>query len=161
VNLEELTLPDLPRRPRAWAGFTLVELMVALGMVAVLATLALPMYRGWQDKIKTTQAQEDIIAMSMVIDAFIEDNQRPPTSLTEVGRNGLKDPWGHAYVYADLSDPKAKPRKDHSLHPLNTDYDLCSKGPDGATAIPLTAKASRDDILRATNGRFVGPASQF
>jgi general secretion pathway protein G len=161
VNLQELTLPDLPRRRRAWAGFTLVELMVALGMVAVLTTLALPMYRGWQDKIKTTKAQEDIIAMSMVIDAFIEDNKRPPTSLAEVGRSGLKDPWGNAYVYADLSDSKAKPRKDHSLHPLNTDYDLCSKGPDGATAIPLTAKASRDDILRASNGRFVGPASQF
>jgi general secretion pathway protein G len=43
----------------------------------------------------------------------------------------------------------------------NTDYDLYSSGPDGASVGPLTAKASRDDILRANNGRFVGPASAY
>lgn len=52
-------------------------------------------------------------------------------------------------------------RKDHNLVPLNTDYDLYSSGPDGASVGPLTAKASRDDILRANNGRFVGPASAY
>lgn len=45
--------------------------------------------------------------------------------------------------------------------PLNSDYDLYSKGPDGASVAPLTAKASQDDILRASNGRFIGPASAF
>jgi general secretion pathway protein G len=54
-----------------------------------------------------------------------------------------------------------KARKDHSLVPLNTDYDLYSKGPDKASVSPLTAKSSRDDILRANNGRFVGPASSY
>jgi general secretion pathway protein G len=62
-----------------------------------------------------------------------------------------------------LTTPAAKgqARKDHSLVPLNSDYDLYSTGPDGATASPLTAQASRDDILRANNGRFVGPASMY
>ena len=144
-------------------GFTLVEVAVALGLVAVLMAIALPMFGGWRDRIKIKQAQDDIIAMSMVIDAFGADNNRLPASLAEIGRSGKLDPWGAAYVYLDLSKPASTgaARKDHSLVPLNTDYHLYSKGPDGASAPPLTAKSSRDDILRANSGRFVGPASSY
>lgn len=145
------------------AGLTLIELAIALGLVAVLVALALPMYSGWRDRIKVQQAQDDIIAMSQVIDTFLLDNGRLPAGLAEVGRGGKLDPWGHAYQYLALNGPGAmgRARKDHSLVPLNTDYDLYSMGPDGASAAPLTARASRDDILRANNGRFIGPASRY
>lgn len=145
------------------AGLTLVELAVAIGLIAILTTLALPMISGWQDKARIQQAQTDIIAMSMAIDAFGADNGRFPTSLAEVGRSQMVDPWQRPYVYRDLTQQGAggHARKDHSLVPLNTDYDLYSSGPDGASAPPLTAKSSRDDILRASNGRFIGPASQY
>lgn len=149
-------------RPRA-AGLTLVEVVVAMALVAVLMTLALPMFGGWRDKIKVKQAQDEIIAMSMVIDAFLADTGQLPASLAEVGRAGKPDPWGNAYTYLNLqtSNGNGQARKDHNLVPLNTDYDLYSSGPDGASVGPLTAKASRDDILRANNGRFVGPASAY
>jgi len=52
-------------------------------------------------------------------------------------------------------------RKDHNLVPLNTDYDLYSMGPDGNSVGPLTAKASRDDIIRANNGSYIGPAANY
>jgi general secretion pathway protein G len=144
-------------------GFTLVELVIAAGLVAVLLALALPLFRGWQDRIKVKAAQDDIIAMSSVIDAFLADTDTLPASLAAIGRGGLKDPWGNAYVYTNLmaGNGNGMARKDHSLVPLNTDYDLFSTGPDGSSAPPLTAKASRDDILRANNGRFVGPASEY
>jgi len=56
---------------------------------------------------------------------------------------------------------KGKVRKDHNLVPLNSDYDLYSMGKDGKSVSPLTAKASRDDIVRANNGAFVGLASEY
>lgn len=52
-------------------------------------------------------------------------------------------------------------RKDHSLVPINSDYDLYSMGPDGKSQAPLTANASRDDIIRANNGAFYGKASNY
>jgi len=52
-------------------------------------------------------------------------------------------------------------RKDKSLHPLNTDYDLYSMGPDGQTAKPLTSSKSQDDIVRANNGGFVGLGKDY
>ena len=52
-------------------------------------------------------------------------------------------------------------RKDHSLVPVNSDYDLYSMGPDGDSQAPFTAQASRDDIVRASNGGYIGPVIEF
>jgi general secretion pathway protein G len=150
-------------RARRARGFTLIELMTAVALVAVLSSLAVSGWGGWRNKARTKKAQEDILAISAVVDQHLQDTGALPADLAAVGRSGLRDPWGNAYEYLPLVTPAAKghARKDHSLVPLNSDYDLYSKGPDGATAAPLTANASRDDILRANNGRFVGPASMY
>ncbi|MBI5719151.1 MAG: prepilin-type N-terminal cleavage/methylation domain-containing protein [Burkholderiales bacterium] len=152
-----------PRLGLGGRGFTLVELMLALLVLGVLAGLAIPGYNGWQDKVRVKKAQEDIIAISVVIDAYLADTGALPADLAAIGRAGLLDPWGSAYQYQELASVKGKgkARKDHSLVPLNSDYDLYSMGPDRASVGPLTARASRDDILRARNGQFVGPASLF
>ncbi|MFQ5988854.1 MAG: hypothetical protein ACE5K9_02950 [Candidatus Methylomirabilales bacterium] len=52
-------------------------------------------------------------------------------------------------------------RKDQFLVPLNSDYDLYSKGKDGQSQPPLTAQARRDDIVRANDGGFVGLAPEY
>jgi len=54
-----------------------------------------------------------------------------------------------------------KARIDHQLHPINCDYDLYSKGADGKSTAPLTAKISQDDIIRANNGGYVGLVSNY
>lgn len=148
---------------RVHRGFTLIEVGLVLALLAVLLGLAIPSWNGWKDKARTKQATEDIIAIGAVIDQHLADTGLLPASLAAISRGGLRDPWGNSYEYQPLIDVKGhgKARKDHSLVPLNSDYDLYSKGPDGASAGPLTAKASRDDILRANNGRFVGPASMY
>jgi general secretion pathway protein G len=40
--------------------------------------------------------------------------------------------------------------------PINSDFDLYSMGEDGKSSPPLTAKSSRDDIVRANNGAYYG-----
>ena len=40
-------------------------------------------------------------------------------------------------------------------------FDLYSKGKDGASVSPLTAKMSRDDIVRAYNGKYIGLAADL
>ena len=54
-----------------------------------------------------------------------------------------------------------KPRKDRFLTPINSDYDLYSMGPDGQSNEPLNVPVSRDDIIRASNGAYVGVAENF
>ena len=76
------------------------------------------------------------------------------------------DPWGRPYIYLKIQGNDAKgnnfrPRKDHSLHPINSDFDLFSVGKDGLSNASLTAKISQDDIVRANNGGFVGLVSNY
>ena len=56
---------------------------------------------------------------------------------------------------------KGKMRKDRFLVPINSDYDLYSMGEGGTSVPPLTAKSSRDDIIRANDGQFVGLAEKY
>jgi general secretion pathway protein G len=152
-----------PIRRARHRGLTLVELLLVTALVAILVSLAASGWGGYQNRVKTQTAVEEITAISLVIDDHLSDTGAMPASLADVGRAGQRDPWGNAYVFQDLttSQGKGKARKDHSLVPLNSDYDLYSKGPDGKSSSPLTAQASRDDILRANNGRFIGPASTY
>lgn len=54
-----------------------------------------------------------------------------------------------------------KPRKDHFLHPVTSDFDLYSMGKDGETVAPLTAQKSHDDVIRASDGAYYGLAKNF
>ncbi len=45
--------------------------------------------------------------------------------------------------------------------PINSTYDLYSMGKDGKTVVALTAKASRDDVVRANDGGFIGLAVKY
>jgi general secretion pathway protein G len=150
---------------RAWRarGLTLVELAVALGIVAVVLAIALPSFRHYRERVKVDQARQDITVMSAGMERFWQDARRYPDTLAEAGYGAPRDPWGNPYRYLSMSAPGARgqARKDHSLVPLNTDFDLYSMGPDGLSMPPLTAQMSRDDIVRANNGAFVGPASEY
>jgi len=150
-------------RRRTHAGFTLVELMIALCVAAVLLGIALPSYQQYRERLRIDQAKQDIMAMSAIIANYYQDAHAYPDNLADVGLGNKLDPWGHPYGYLNLGDKKGhgQARKDHSLVPINTDFDLYSMGPDGLTAPPLTAKYSRDDIVRANNGAFVGMASDY
>lgn len=146
-------------------GFTLIELIIAVGIAATLTAMAVGGYGSYREKADIAIARGDIIEISTRIERFMLGAvpERFPNDLAEIGGAPL-DPWGNSYHYlniADLNPPKGKLRKDRSLVPINSDYDLYSSGPDGDSKAPLTAKASRDDIIRANNGRFIGVAEEY
>jgi len=52
-------------------------------------------------------------------------------------------------------------RKDRFLVPINSDYDLYSLGADGQSRPQLHSAVSRDDVIRARDGGYVGLAENF
>lgn len=154
--------PSTLRRPSC-RGFTLIELTLVVAVVAVLALLAFPKYADYKERVRVTQARQDIVLMSVTIALYWNDARDYPSSLAVVGLDSRLDPWGRPYRYLNLQGGHGHghARKDHSLVPINTDFDLYSMGPDGRSAPPLTAQHSRDDIVRANNGQFVGVASTY
>ena len=146
--------PPTAESGRTTRGFTLVELLLSI---------ALASYGKVREQADLTQAKIDIVTISSAIERYYLINKSYPETLDEIGHGALLDPWGNPYQYLDITTVKGngKVRKDHNLVPLNSDFDLYSMGKDGASQSPLTAKASRDDIVRAHDGAFVGLASDY
>ncbi len=168
----------LPRQGRHWPsrtgsvdavaaserGLTLLELLLVVAVIATLAAIGLWGYGEYTASARLARAVSDIHVISSEADLFHFTSRRYPSSLDEIGRAGFKDPWGNPYQFlniADLAPPQGQMRKDRFLVPINSDYDLYSMGPDGRSVSPLTASESRDDIVRAANGGYIGPASKY
>ncbi|MDH4229272.1 MAG: type II secretion system major pseudopilin GspG [Nitrospirota bacterium] len=119
-------------------GFTLIEIMVVITILAMLAALVGPKLLGQTDKARVADAQIQIRNIAQGLDLYKLDNAVYPT--TEQGLEALvskpaigviphnykeggymsmipKDPWGNNYVY--LSPGTSGP------------YDLLSWGADG------------------------------
>jgi len=143
-------------------GFTLIELLIALAILGVVAGIALPSYTRYRDRVAVAQATSDIIGMHVALQRYIDDNRTPPDDLTRIGAAGKLDPWGRPYAYLNLQTAGiSKARKNKNLVPINTQYDLYSNGKDGDTTPPLTAAKSRDDVILANDGGFIGQASDY
>jgi general secretion pathway protein G len=142
-------------------GVTLLEMLIAVALVGLLTAVAVPTYRQSSEKSKIMTAKRDILEISIALDKYFLATNRYPNSLADIGQ-ARTDPWGTPYQYLPMEGAKiGQKRKDKSLHPLNSDYDLYSNGPDGNSQTPLTASASRDDIIRANNGGFIGVAQDY
>ena len=118
-------------------GFTLVEMLLVLVILAALAAVVVPKFAGRSKQAKVTAAQSQITNFETALDAFEVDNGYYPE-----GEDGLLwlieqpsdsddwrgpylkkdiplDPWGNAYIY------------DYPGRQNEAGYDLMSLGPDG------------------------------
>ena len=95
-------------------GFTLVELLLVLVILALIAGLVLPGIIGKAESAKAKAAASQISRIAMSVESFYLDTGNTPSSLDELvnepsgvtGWNGpyiknslLKDPWGQPYQY--------------------------------------------------------------
>lgn len=155
------------RRRRAWFyGFTVIELLIVLGIIATLAAIAIPSYISSRNKAKIAMAVSEIKLIEKAILEFRADTGQLPNSLNDItSLRQISDPWDRPYQYLRI-DGGTTPglngirRRDKNANPVNSDFDLYSLGRDGDTAAQFTGKAARDDIVRANNGRFYGLAEK-
>ncbi len=151
------------RARAAQGGLTLIELLIVAVVFGVISLITTSAYQDHRERARVSQAVADILGMSAIIQYYINDNGVPPETLAVVRMDVRLDPWGRPYQYTSLATETGKgaARKDKNLNPLNSDFDLYSMGKDGETKPPLTPKESQDDVIRARDGRFVGPAKDF
>jgi general secretion pathway protein G len=146
-------------------GFTLLELIIVIAIIGILAGIGVPAYYTYLEQAKITRAISEVKMLEREILLWEVDHGSLPTSLEEIGRGGLLDPWGNPYQYLNFATikgkGKGKKRKDHNVVPINDFFDLYSMGKDGKSSSPLTANISYDDIIRAYNGRYIGLASEY
>lgn len=228
-----------PKSLRHSGGFTLIELMLAVAIIGIMSSLAIPNYVGFLEKARMAKTVAEMNGMAKEIQLYSVAEGQYPDSLGQIGLDNRRDQWGNPYQYLRINcttqlygmrdniDPShtgsedlalpvsvalppitthvslavdvgnrqgriylvaqggngnggggnggggngngnggggcgsGQPRKDHFLHPINSDFDLYSMGKDGDSVAPLTAQKSRDDIIRANDGGYYGVASNF
>ena len=148
---------------RPVGGFTLLEMMAAVTVAAILFAVGTATYRSSVQKARVAAASADIMIIATAISRYSSEYNIPPADLATIGLDNRLDPWGHPYVYLSFTglQGKGKMRKDKNLVPINSKYDLYSMGADGDSVPPLTAKPSRDDVVLANDGNYIGLASDY
>ena len=65
---------------RFGGGFTLVELLVVIAVIAILMALLFPAFRGVQDQAKRTQAKNDVTQIVTAVNAYYTEYGKYPLS---------------------------------------------------------------------------------
>lgn len=119
-------------RPARQRGFTLVELLLVLVILALIGGLVLPGIIGKAEGAKAKAAHSQVSRLAMAVESFYLDTGTTPESLEALvndpgnanGWNGpyvkassLKDPWGRDYEYQYPGE--------------HGDFDILSLGADG------------------------------
>jgi general secretion pathway protein G len=154
------------RRSKAHlSGMSLIELMIAVAIVGILASIAYPSYQNYVYEVEISEAKTELQSLIDLIERYQVSQGQYPSSLSDLNLPSelAEDPWGFTYQYLNLANAKGngKVRKDRNLKPINGYYDLYSVGRDGASQSPLTAESSQDDIVVANDGSFIGLGSDY
>ena len=123
-------------------AFTLLEVLLVVGIIALLAAAVVPSFIGVEKREKIRLAKKDVAtngSIALAIDLFYREMHRYPETLEELYKqpedwededkgewhpflkdlSAAKDPWGQEYEYAAGDDAEHNQGK----------YDLWSKGP--------------------------------
>jgi type IV pilus assembly protein PilE len=65
----------LRTRRRQAAGFTLIELMIVVAIIAILAAIAVPIYSDYITRGKLTEAQNNLSALRVQMEQYFQDNR--------------------------------------------------------------------------------------
>jgi general secretion pathway protein G len=70
------------------AGFTLIELMIVIAIVAILSAVAIPAYLANVRRASEAALREDLQTMRQAIDSYTVDKEKGPQSLDDLVQAG-------------------------------------------------------------------------
>src|ERR1700736_2852839 len=79
-------MPRLSKRVRG--GFTFVELMIVMAIIAVLLSVAIPIYSRSISRAKESVLKNNLFTLRTVIDEYTYDKQKAPQSLEDLVTSG-------------------------------------------------------------------------
>jgi prepilin-type N-terminal cleavage/methylation domain-containing protein len=137
-------------------GFTLVELLIVMAVIAILIGIAIPSFRGMQQEAWRTQAQGDVRVLKIAVESYYKNQGAYPATgdtwqdtliaaTPAIIEKALTDPFSStsaSYVYKTDSDTSARYYVIYSVGPSGTD----------SLSIASTGTLTGTGEIYATNG---------
>jgi general secretion pathway protein G len=116
-------------------GFTLVELLVVVAVIAILATISLTMFHDVQSRSRVAKAQADTRTLASAVGAFQAHMGRMPAVLTDltVAQTNVTGQVAGPFIASDPAPP------------VGWTYGYATGGPNGYT---ITAAGDSTTITR-------------
>lgn len=93
------------------AGFTLIGMLIAVGIVAILAMIAVPKFTSAIASANTAKIQSDLSTLNTAIAVYEIDNGTAPTDIKDLAdylqSTDIKPPKGQCYVNGKSVEVKA------------------------------------------------------
>ena len=129
----------------------------------VICGMAVPALVSAISAAKIARAVADVRTIGNEAYGYFAQYGDVPNSLVDIGYDQQLDPWGHPYVYLGItsSTDSSQLRTDQFGVPINTFFDLYSKGADGQSTLSLEAPSSQDDVIWANDGQYLGMVTNY
>jgi general secretion pathway protein G len=88
LRIANYNQPPNRRISRRLLGFTLIELMIVMAIIAVLLSIALPIYTKSITRAKESVLKNNLFTMRTLIDEYTYDKQKAPQTLQDLVSEG-------------------------------------------------------------------------
>ena len=79
---------NAPALRKGSRGYTLIELIVVMAIIATLVAIAVPMYQKSLQRTKETLLKNNLFTLRTVIDEYTFDKKKAPQTLTDLVNEG-------------------------------------------------------------------------
>ena len=85
-------------------GFTLLELLVAIGIISILATIAISQYQSYRIRAFDTAARSDLNNAITALETYYLDNDTYPANSSDLLANGFNSSQNVCFTKYDLEN---------------------------------------------------------
>ncbi|MGA2284685.1 MAG: prepilin-type N-terminal cleavage/methylation domain-containing protein [Dehalococcoidia bacterium] len=116
---------DILKKQRGEAGFTLVELLIVLAILAILVAVVLPNFTGLLSKSQTTASQAELNIVQTAVDAKMAAEGLGTTTAITSATTDMTTTSGGFGLYPDYMRGSAT----HDSYAVDTTGKVCQGGP--------------------------------
>ncbi len=134
-------------------GFTLIELLVTIGIISILAAIAIPNFLEAQIRSKVSRVKADMRTAALSIEAYMVDNNRYPHRKLAADLGGSANiDRGSFFALTNLSTPIAYITTTKILDPFAKSHAHTDLGNIPGTDDPVTLTYVNIDLSRTLSG---------